>query len=118
MRDNERCGRSKELNTPELIGQRLGLGLLCCGFKGVQEEIQSEEASTLQIESVAFPPEQCTSPRFYPCHRLFEQDGHQDSSPHRPYSPDLAPCDFCLFAKLRGCRYETIEKMKDNDEGH
>ena len=29
-----------------------------------------------------------------------------------PYSPDLAPCDFCLFPKLRGCRYETIEEMK------
>ena len=33
--------------------------------------------------------------------------------PHRPYSPDLAPCDFWLFPKLRGCRYETIEKMKE-----
>ena len=32
--------------------------------------------------------------------------------PHCPYSPELAPCDFCLFAKLRGCRYETIE-MKE-----
>ena len=32
--------------------------------------------------------------------------------PHRPYSPDLAPCDFCLFPKLRGCRYETIDEMK------
>ena len=36
--------------------------------------------------------------------------------PHRPDSPDLAPCDFCLFPKLkeklRGCRYETIEVMK------
>ena len=29
-----------------------------------------------------------------------------------PYSPDLAPCDFWLFSKLRGCRYETIEEMK------
>ena len=32
---------------------------------------------------------------------------------HRPYSPDLAPCDFCLFPKLTGCRYETIEEMKE-----
>ena len=32
--------------------------------------------------------------------------------PHRPYSRDLAPCDFFLFPKLRGCRYETIEEMK------
>ena len=31
---------------------------------------------------------------------------------HPPYSPDVAPCDFCLFLKLRGCRYETTEKMK------
>ena len=33
--------------------------------------------------------------------------------PHPPYSPDLAPCDFWLFPKLTGCRYETIEEMKD-----
>ena len=30
-----------------------------------------------------------------------------------PYSPDVAPSDFWLFPKLRGCRYETIEEMKD-----
>ena len=29
-----------------------------------------------------------------------------------PYSPDLAPCDFWLFPKLAGCRYETIGEMK------
>ncbi len=33
--------------------------------------------------------------------------------PHHPYSPDLAPCDFWLFPKLRGCCYETIEEMKE-----
>ena len=32
---------------------------------------------------------------------------------HPPYSPDLSPCDFWLFPKLRGCRYETIEEMKE-----
>ena len=33
--------------------------------------------------------------------------------PHPPYSRDLAPCDFWLFPNLRGCRYETIEEMKE-----
>ena len=33
--------------------------------------------------------------------------------PHPPYSQDLAPYDFCLFPKLRGCRTETIEEMKE-----
>ena len=30
-----------------------------------------------------------------------------------PYSAELAPYDFCLFPKLRGCRSETIEEMKE-----
>ena len=33
------------------LAKGLGLGLLCWGFKGVQEEIPREEASTLQIGS-------------------------------------------------------------------
>ena len=63
-----------------------GLGLLCWGFKGVREEIPSEEARTLQIGSVAFPPGQCTSSQLHLCHRLFDQDGHQDSSSASLYS--------------------------------
>ena len=27
--------------------------------------------------------------------------------------PDLAPCDFWLFPKLRVCPYETTEEMKE-----
>ena len=61
-------------------GLGLGLGLLCWGFKGVQGEIPSEVDSPLQIGSVAFPPGQYTSPQLHPCHRLFDQDGHQHSS--------------------------------------
>ena len=33
--------------------------------------------------------------------------------PQPPYSPDVAPCDFWLFPKLRGCRYETTEEIKE-----
>ena len=33
--------------------------------------------------------------------------------PQPPYSRDLAPCDFWLLPKLRGCRYESTEEMKD-----
>ena len=32
---------------------------------------------------------------------------------HPPYSRELALCDFWLFPKLRGCRYEIIEEMKE-----
>ena len=33
--------------------------------------------------------------------------------PQPPYSPDLSPCDICLFPELRGCRLETIEETKE-----
>ena len=70
----------------------LGLGWLCWGFKGVKEEIPREEASTLQIGSVAFPAGQCNSPQLHPCHRLFDQDGHQDTS-----SPSLLSRTWSLW---------------------
>ena len=34
--------------------------------------------------------------------------------PQPPYNRDLGPCDFWLFPKLTGCRYERIEEMKES----
>ena len=90
------------------LAKGLGLGLLCWGFKAVQEEIPSEEASTLQISGIST--------------RTMHQSTTPSSSqtiwpiwasrlPQPPYGPDLAPCKFWLLCKLRGCRYETIEEM-------
>ena len=108
------------------LAKGLGLGLLCWGFKGVQEEIWSEEATTLQIGSVAFPP--VAFPlvafpvafppvAFAPVHNSILVADYLTKMgiktvPDPPYSPDLSPCDFWLFPMLRGCRYETIEEMK------
>ena len=57
---------------------------------------------------MAFPPGQCSSLQLHPRHRLIVK-----TVPQPPYSPDLAPCNFSLFPKLRGCRYETIEEKKE-----
>ena len=97
------------------LAKGLGLGLLCWGFKGVQEEIPSEEASTLQIGSVAFPPGQCTSPQLHPCHRLFEQDGHQDSC-----SPSLLSRPYSLWLPYaqRLSLWDNWGDERGCDEGH
>ena len=95
-----------------------GLGLLCWGFKGSQEEIPSEEASTLQIGSVTFPPGQCTSPQLHPCHRLCDQDGHQDSSSaslkSRPYSRWL----LVIPKAQRLSLWDNWRDERGCDEGH
>ena len=95
-----------------------GLGLLCWGFKGVQEEIPREEASTLQIWPVAFPPGQWTSPQLQLCHRLFDQDGHQHSSSLSLYS---RPCSPWLLLIPYAQRLSLWDKWGDEsgcDEGH
>ena len=73
-------GGVRTLEHQSWLAKGLGLGLLYWGFKGAQEDIPREEASILQIGSVAFPAGQCTSPQLHPCHRLFDRDGHQNSS--------------------------------------
>ena len=75
------------------LAKGLGLGLLCWGLKGFQEEIPSEEANNLQIGSVAFPPGQYTNPQLHPCHRLFDQDGHRQFL-NRPIVQTLLPVTF------------------------
>ena len=108
VRNDERCGRSKESVHQSWFAKWLGLWLVCWGFKGVKEEIPLEEDSTLKIGSVVFPPGQCTI-LVTDC---LTKKGFK-TVPQAPYSPDLAPCDFWLFPKLRGCRYETIEGIKE-----
>jgi len=40
--------------------------------------------------------------------------------PHPPYSPDLAPCDFFLFPKLKlrmkGRRFDTIQEIQEESQ--
>ena len=89
-------------------GLELGLGLLCWGFKGVLEEIPWEEASTLQIGS-----EQCISQQLHPCPQTIWPRWASRKFLTHPVVQTLFPSDFWLFPKLRGCRYETIEEMKE-----
>ena len=87
-------------------------GILCWGFKGVQEEIPREESSTLKSGQWHFHQDNAPVDNSIYVTGLFDQDGHQDSS-SPSYSLDLAPCDFWLFPKLRDCCDETIEEMKE-----
>ena len=94
------------------LAKAFGLGLLCWGFKGVQEEIPSEVASTFQIGSVTFPLDNVTVHNSILVIDYLTKMGIK-TVPHRHYTADLASCDFWLFPKLRDCRYETIEEMKE-----
>ena len=112
MRDDERCGRNKEVNTPELIGQRVRVRVrVFCGFKGSSGRDSLSKHSSDRVRGIS-------NRTMYQSHNSILLTDYLTKMgiktvPHPPYNPDLAPCDFWLFPKLRGCRYETIEEMKE-----
>ena len=90
-----------------------GIGLLCWGFKGVQEEIPSEEPSSLgqwHFHQDNTPVHSSILVTDYLTKINLDLDVHL---PKPPYSSGPGPCDFWLFPKLRGCRYEITEEMKE-----
>ena len=91
------------------LAKRLGLGLLCWGFKGVQEERFLGKRRAL-FKSGQWHFQQDNTPVH---NSILVTDYLTKTVPHSSYSSALLPCDFCLFSKLRGCRYETIEEMKE-----
>ena len=92
VRDDERCGRSKKVRTSKKRFRWKGPAL----FKSGQWHFHLDNA----------PVHNSILVKDY----LTKMGIKTVSQP--PYSPNLAPCDFWLFPKLRGCRYETIE-MKE-----
>ena len=93
-------------------------GLQYWYFKSAQEENPVENAYTLQIGWVTYPPGQYTSPQLHPCHRLFNQDWHQHSS-----SPSLSsrPCSLWLLVIPSAQRLSVWDNWGDErggDVGH
>ena len=98
------------------LAKELGLGLLCWGLKEFRKRCRRKRPALFKSGQWHF---------------------HQDNAPvhnsilvtdyltkmgiktvrHPPYHPNLAPCDFWLFPKLRGCRYNWGDE-RGCDEGH
>ena len=105
VRADERCGRSKKVNRLELISQRVWarefMKRFCrkrpALFKSGQWYFQQNNAP---VHNSILVTDNLTKIGI-------------KTVPQPPYSPNLALCDFWLSPKLRGCRYETIEEMKE-----
>ena len=111
VRDDDRRGRSKEVKTPDLIGQRVRVTMLRF-LREFRKRFLGKRPALFKSGQWHFHQDNT------PVHNSILVTDYLTKMgiktvPHRPYSLDLAPCDFCLFPKLRGCRYETIEEMKE-----
>ena len=94
------------------LAKGLGFGLLCWGLREFRK--RSLEKRPALFKSGQWHFHQDNAPVY---NSMLVTDYLTKMSiktvPQPPYSPDLAPYDFWLFPKPRGCRYETIEEMKE-----
>ena len=68
VRDDERGGRSKEVNTQELIGQRVKVRVTMLEFYGILGRDSVGGGQHSSNRAVAFPLGKYTSPQLHPCH--------------------------------------------------
>ena len=96
------------------LAKGVGLGLLCWSFKGGssgRDSLGRGQHSSNRVSGIS-------TRTMLPVHNSILFTDYLSKMgiktlPQPPYSPDLGPCDFWLFPKLRSCRYETIEEMKE-----
>ena len=84
VRDDERCRRSKDVNTPELIGQRVGVRVIMLRvLREFRKRFLGKRPAIFKSGQWHFQLDNAPGPTTL-CHRLFDQDGHQDSSSPSP----------------------------------
>ena len=109
VRDDERCGRSKEVNTPELIGQRVRVRVTMLRFLGSsgRDSVWRGQHSSNRVSGIS------------------TRTMHQSTTPSLSQTiwPRWASRQFVTltiaqtllpvtFGHSLGCRYKTIEEIK------
>ena len=88
------------------------LGLLCWGFKGVRKRILGKRQALFKLGQWHYQQDNAPVHNSILVTDYLTKMGIKTLH-HLPYSPDLAPCDFWLFPKLRGNRYKRFKEMKE-----
>ena len=110
---DERCGRSKEVNTPELISVKSVIDW--CNYVEVLRVFRKRPAL---FKSGQWHFHQDNAP----VHNSILVTDYLSKMgiktvPQPPCSPDLAPCDFWIFPKLRLSLWDNWDE-RGCDEGH
>ena len=113
VRGDERCGRSKGVNTPELIGQRVRVWVTLSRFlREFRKRFLWKRPALFKSGQWHLHQDNAPGHNSILVTDYLTKMGLK-TVPHPPKNPNLAPCDFWLFPKLRGCRHETIEEIKE-----
>ncbi|KAG5320098.1 SETMR methyltransferase, partial [Pseudoatta argentina] len=118
VNDEERTGRPSTSITDENIEvKKIVLANRRITIRKVAEDLNISIGSCHSIFTNDLGMRRVAA-KFVPKLRKFLAKNNTLMMPQPPYSPDLAPCDFFLFPKLKrpmkGRRYATIEEIRQH----
>ena len=94
VRDDERCGKSKEVNTP--VDWPKGLGYYVEVLREFRKRFLGKRPALSKLGQWHFHEDNAPVHNSILVTDYLTKMGIKTVA-HRPYSPDLAPCDFWLF---------------------
>ena len=100
VRDDERYGRSKEVNRPELIGQKVRVRVKV--LREFRKRFLGKRPALFKSAQWHFHQDNAPVHNSILVTNYLTKMGIK-TVPQPPCSPDQAHYDFCLLSKLRGC---------------
>jgi hypothetical protein len=95
-------------------GQTVNSGFYCDVLRRLRENVQRRRLKFWREQTLLLHHD--NAPSHFRPHPAVLGEKQNCCHPHQPYSPDLAPCDFFVFQKmklkLKGRRFDTNEEIQ------
>lgn len=101
------------------VGQTVNASFYCDVLRRLREDIRRKRPNLWAEKTWMLHDDNAPAHRALTT-RQFCTRNEMTIVPHPPYSPDLAPCDFFLFPKmkiqLKGRRFDTVEEIQQESQ--
>ena len=100
-------------------GMTVNADFYCDVLRRLRENVRRMRPQKWQNQNLIINHDNATTHRSFKVSQFLSKN-NMTVIPHPPYSPDLAPCDFFLFPKLKlrmkGRRFDTNEEIQEESQ--
>ena len=101
-------------------GMTVNADFYCDVLRRLRENVQCKRPQKMAKPEPHYPPRQCPGSQVLQSFAVFLAKNNMTVIPHPPYSPNLAPCEFFLFPKLKlqmkGRTFDTTEEIQEESQ--
>ena len=100
-------------------GMTVNADFYCDALRRLRENVRCKRPQKWQNQNLIIHHDNAPAHRSFKVSQFLAKN-NMTVIPHPPYSPDLAPCDFFVFPKLKlrtkGRRFDTIEEIQEESQ--